>query len=53
MSQASKSDVDQDNLKFLQQGLTHMMSIALPSMVAVMLCFGFVIIRHFFNICKK
>ena len=30
-----------------------MMSIIFPSVVAVMLCFGLIIIRHFFNACKK
>ena len=29
-----------------------MMSIILSSMIAVMLCFGFIIIRHFCNVCK-
>ena len=29
------------------------MSIILPSMEAVTLCFGFIIIRYFFNDCKK
>lgn len=31
----------------------YMMSIALPSMVDLRLCFGLIIIRHFFNVCKK
>ena len=30
-----------------------MMSITLPSMVAVMLCFELIIIRHSFNACKN
>ena len=30
-----------------------MISKTLPSMVAVMLCFELIIIRYFFNVCKK
>ena len=32
---------------------TYMISMTLPSIVAVITCYGLIIIRHFFNVCKK